>query len=441
MTHSHQVHRRGVSGVNAFADTTASRFGAEPAYTPPAPTTTEDPVVTPGYQVESGNGSVVGYVRRSAEDRRGRPLVTQMETIRRYVQEVLVPRAPPGTVDGVRAFYIDNGISGTTEPSLRPGMSRLLQDIKGLVRPHVVVYDATRVARAVETGIEFKRLLDCSGASLHLAQSRAVVEGSNQEMLFTINLQLAASERVAAITRIRSAFAQHPQWDPRRYGLQFSGAGSTAVDDPVACEVITQIRTWYETEGVSPTEIAKRLQIQTGGHPYRKIEVDHDASVASHTLVHKKNSRLIPWSTADVLRIIRYHKFQWKGERTLQTLKSEIAEAQSRGESISTFFASHRGLSYDGVRINRAMLRKQGFSEDMLPWKRRAFELTCAWVRSERYSVDDIAAMLNREVPRPGSTGWTRQTTWRLIAQARETVRQENEEAHHRELDHRRKRI
>lgn len=430
MAYFHQS--RKATGVAAYAP--PARFGAEGLADDAVDEAT---TVAGATTTTSSRSTVFGYLRRSAEDRRGRPLETQRDTILRYVADFITPRAPRGTADGVREFFIDNGVSGTTDPASRPGMSKLIETVRSTPRAHVVVYDATRVARAVEAGIEFKRILDHAGASLHLAQSRAVVEGSNEEMMFVINLQMAASERVAAITRIRSAFRSHPNWDPRRFGIKFAGAGTTPQIDVEETALIEEMKNLYESKGEktwTPSEIAKYMQIRTGGHRYRKIRVDHAASAAAGKLIHQpppEDKQIVPWTAGDVIRIATQNKWVWGGGKTKADLEREIEEARRTNDDVcvESFFAAHKGELYDGVRINRAMLKRY-FTDEMVPWRRRALELVCAWSKNDRNSIDDIAAMLQKEIPR----AWTRQTVWRLTKQAREIIERENAAAREREL-------
>lgn len=369
----------------------------------------------------SGEGKVFAYMRRSAEDRRGRPLHAQEETIRAYVRECLEYKLLPSDVNGVREFFMDNGISGTTAPQDRPGMSKLIAAIQSIPRSHVVIYDPTRLARSVDVGTEIRRIFERAGATLHVAQSRMTVEGANQEMMFGINLHMAAAERTAVITRIRTAFKHHPDWDPRRsFGWKFTGRGEAPIPIPEEQETLAFIKELYQSkELLSTLEIAKRVQERTGGRRWRCKDADE---------VAQRNGTLAKWTGSEILFLARKHKWKWGGDAlastgakvfTREDLKAEAEREIANGGDLETFLKAKAGYMCDGVKLNRAML-KNYFPEALPAWKREAITHAIPWVRSEKHSIDDIAALLNQEVPLPGGKRWPRQSAWRIYKLASE---------------------
>jgi DNA invertase Pin-like site-specific DNA recombinase len=358
----------------------------------------------------SGVGGVFGYLRRSAEDRSGRPLYAQTEAIRAYVEKDKI-----GGGDGtVREFFADNGVSGTAGISLRPGLKSMVEAIDKLLDDpshrgsvHVVVYDATRLARSPDVGSAIKKTLEERGVSLHLAASGMLVSGSSSELLFGVGLQMASSERAATISRIRNAFKyKEGEWDPRgSYGWKFNGAGTRPTPIPEEQEIIREAREMYENQGMPVAAIAKALQEKHGNRRRRDKDAPADATVA--------------WIGNDVLKIARDGRWKSPTSITPKELGIAVEAARANGKNMEDFLEANGGKTVDGVKMTRGMLRIY-FPEHLPDWRRKALRLTRAWVRNDRHSIDDIAAMLTDQAPRPKNEGgvWARQTTWDMVQQA-----------------------
>lgn len=367
------------------------------------------------FPLGTGEGPVFAYVRRSAEDRSGRPLHAQIETINSYVAgcDCIVPRG-----SGIRKLYVDNGISGATPPDRRPGMSALIADLTAYTRQnlhsqtHVVIYDATRLARATDVGTALKSTFDRLGATLHLAQSRMVVRGETAELFFGLNLQMAASERTATINRVKSSFYHNPSWDPRRsYGWRFMGAGRPPEPVPEEQAVLAEIEQMYTVDGLSVSEIAR---VVSEKHGPRRVRREGVAAAAADDLMTATNPTTTPWSTTDISFLARKKGWKWSGGNSISDIEAEIFAAREEGTTLDEFLERHRGMMVDGVKINRAMLKRYFLSE-MPEWRMRAFAMMEKWCRDPKYSIDDLANLLTEEVPRPDGRGWARQTTWRIM--------------------------
>jgi DNA invertase Pin-like site-specific DNA recombinase len=366
----------------------------------------------------TGKGGILAYVRRSAEDRSGRPLHAQFETISHYVRDnlSLTMRGSSGMSDvqcddyvsnGIRKFFVDNGISGATHPSKRPGMSALLVEMETIMSTppyipiHIIVYDATRLARSIDVGSQLKASFEKHGATLHLAQPRMVVEGANAELFYGLILQLAASERTATISRVKTSFKHNPDWDPRRsLGWKFDGSGTKPVAIPEEQELLSRIRAMFEGEGLKVCEIAAKIQAETGGRRCRRVGA--------------ADTETICWTGPEISFLAKKHGWKWGGGKTLADLENEIDAAVAKGTNSEEFLIANRNTFYDGVKINRAMLRK--FYPETLPeWKAKAHHLMQTWIRQDKFSVDDLSNMLNENVTRPDGKGWARQTAWRIM--------------------------
>ena len=120
------------------------------------------------------------------------------------------------------------------------------------------------------------------------------------------------------------------------------------------------------------------------------------------------------WTGTEITFLAKKHKWKWGGGLTIKDLEKEAEFAKREGKDLETFLKEKKGTRYDGIKINRAMLKKY-FIEAQPKWKAIAIERVRVWIRQEKHSVDDIANMLKDEVSRPGKEGWPRQTVWRLI--------------------------
>ena len=365
----------------------------------------------------SGLGCVVAYLRRSSEDRTGRPLVAQIETIKQYVQDTLAyslarTRKSSETfedaidrianVECVREYFMDNGISGTTPPENRPGLSgalKLLISLRSCGNPaHLVVYDATRLARSVAVGSIIKeKFLEQQGINLHLAQSRLLVEGRNADSIFNLGLQMASYERTSTITRLKSTFKYKKDWDPRKsFGWRFNGAGVTPTVVESEQVILGKLKAMYEEPGAkSATEIAKQIQSETGPRERR------DGGEGT-----------VDWTGTDVKFLARKHSWVWGGENTIEDLRRDVSNCIRSGGNSEEFLKDNAGKKYNGAKLGKAAIRNY-FPELQPEWKRQSLELVRVWIKQEKYSIDDISEMLQKAVNRPG--GWPRQSTWRVV--------------------------
>jgi DNA invertase Pin-like site-specific DNA recombinase len=360
----------------------------------------------------SGRGVIFAYVRRSAEDRSQRPLAAQIEIIDKYVKDCLSHLG-----GAVRIYFGDNGVSGSTAPEKRDGMTALFTALHSVIEEighssaHVVVYDASRLARSINIGSQVKNMLERIGATLHLAQNRMLVEGANAELFFGLNLQLAASERTATISRVRASLRNRPDWDPRKsLGWKFDGAGTVPVELPEEQQILTYIRKMFEVDGKKVAEIAKIVQTEFGPRRRRR---PGDLG---------KND----WTSTEISFLSRKHKWVWGGGPSIASLEAELDTMPSEEikGSVEHIFHQKQGQYYDGVKINRAMLRHLIGVDGIQEWRFAAIKLAQQLLKQEKHSNDDIVNMLNENTPRPGlmpgdpPRGWPRQTGWRVIQDA-----------------------
>jgi len=382
----------------------------------------DEPAPTGERYCGTGRGRVLAYLRRSSEDGRGRPLEAQREAIWSYVEDCMAREALPGEVDGVRRFFDDNGFSGTCGIAERPGLRALLEELASLPRAHVVVFDATRLARSVGVGNAIKEQITLLGATLHLAHQRAKIGNPMMAMLFGLQLEMAAQERQSGIARTKSAFRAHLGWDPRKsFGWHFEGAGKEPTKIDEEQKILAEMRVLYEGDALSVSEIARALQTKHGSRRQRSYRESSPT----------EDSRLVEWSGADVAFLAGKHHWLWGKDspRAAELLRRKDLEAQTqeavaRGESLDDFLRARRSAVVDGVRINRAMLKR--YFIDALPaWKRSALEKCVTWVSEQSYSIDDICIMLNEMAPRPGGKQWPRQTVWRMCKDAERIARAE----------------
>jgi DNA invertase Pin-like site-specific DNA recombinase len=360
----------------------------------------------------SGEGGIFVYVRRSAEDRSGRPLSAQIATIREYIKEYSSSRF--SRIDSVRSYFGDNGVSGSLPAEKRDGLSALLKEVEEVTKAnpslkiHVIVYDATRMARSVGVGTALKEKFERWGVTLHLAQPRMVVEGANAELFFGLNLQMAASERVATITRVKNSFKYRPDWDPRKsYGWKFDGSGTVPEIMEEEQNHLKHMKTLYEQEGKTVSEISKTLQLETGSRRSRRKGASDTETLA--------------WTGTDVSFLASKHKWKWGGGKTFGDLEEAVDQARTLGETMEEFLERNSGLLVDGVKINRPMLKKV-FVESQPEWRQRALARMQVWVKHEKFSVDELVDLLNENAPRPGGVKWARQTAWRVIKEAEHIV-------------------
>ena len=340
----------------------------------------------------SGKGGIFGYIRRSAQDRSSHPLESQIGTINKYIEEYSKSRLEGYA--NVRTYYIDNGVSGSLAPEKRNGMNALILEIKDLIEMkrnnritsdtvsssvssktrtfikggiHVITFDATRLARSLNIGTSLKSLFENLGITLHLAQPRMVVEGSNADMFYGLNLQMASAERIATIKRVKNSF-EHKDWDPRKsFGWKFEGSGNKPIELPEEQIVLDQIKNLYEKDGLKMTEIVKIIQTETGGRRVRKNGVETDENVK------------IPWTTTELSFLAKKHKWVWGGGKSVKALELEIISEREKSEfnedigvynlSLEIFLEKNRGTFIDGVKLNRAML-KRFFPESQNSWKK-----------------------------------------------------------------------
>jgi DNA invertase Pin-like site-specific DNA recombinase len=406
----------------------------------------------------SGVGGILAYIRRSAEDRSGRPLRAQVESISSYVVECLVPSltgkeanvyaaasALSEKKEFVREYFTDNGVSGTTEPSKRDGMRRMLQLMNIIIKEektpvHIVAYDATRLARSISIGSTLKSSFEAAGVTLHLSQTRMKIEGASADLVFGLNLQIASSERTSTINRIRNSFAHNPDWDPRKsFGWRFDGAGTTPVPLEDEQAILREMQDAYEVKGESAYDIASALQAKYGGRRWRRghdgdaADVDDgdaadadDGDVGAAERHHRSvegGSDLAKWTSSQIIFLAKKHGWKWgrKGGKTMDDLDQEaFVAAHERGERMSEFLRSRRGTLYDGIKLTKGMVRHIFPNESMPPYRAEAFRLVSVWLKQEKHSIDDMAAMLNdsKDAQRPDGKQWPRQTTWRIVREA-----------------------
>ena len=352
----------------------------------------------------------------------------QIETIQEYVREC--SKRHFGGNREIRFYAGDNGVSGSLDPERRDGLRTLLAEITRVLDSedlsresekikggiHVVAYDATRLARSVSVGTLLKERFEKMGVTLHLAQPRMLVEGANADLFFGLNLQLAANERVATIKRVKNSFEHRPDWDPRKsYGWKFEGAGKPPVKLSEEQATLEKIEKMFVVDGLRVCEISKTVQQETGGRRVRRLGAeDHE---------------MVPWTSTEISFLCKLHKWVWGGGNTFVDLEKITDSEKDADETLTMedFLERHRGEIFNGVKINRAMLKRY-FPDSRPPWITKAIERLRVWIRSEKYSVDDLVDLLNDQVPRGDSAKsktWPRQTAWRLV---RETESLEKKE-------------
>lgn len=367
----------------------------------------------------SGKGGIFCYSRVSSEDRGSKPLDVQIKTMEEYVRDYGKTNLNDKNNYGIREIYIENGMSGGAPIEKRPSLSALLKNIeflqndRGIDSFHIVCYDLSRLSRSVETGTKIKAFLDSRAITLHLAASRNIITGSNAELFFGLNLQMAANERISTIKRVKQAF-KYKEWDNRLgYGWSYSGK---AGDKPIEIEseqlILKEIRELYEKNGMSTAEIAKFIQEKHGQRRSR----DKDA----------KEGTMLDWSSPDIAILARLHKWKWGGEgMTRSQLENVIATARAEGIEMEEFFKKNKGTKIDGVKINRPMLKKY-FIEANSDWRRTVMNRLQFWIKQEKYSIDEMIDMLNEQAPRPDGDGkWARQTAWQAIKDAENLIESE----------------
>lgn len=361
----------------------------------------------------TGRGVVFAYLRHSFEDRTSRSILSQEETINAYIKECMIPNdtAP----FGVRKYFIDTKVGGSRSISHRPGLKDLFDQLAAHSedRPHLVTYDLSRLAKNARAGTEIRDALIQHGVTLHLAKSRTVLGGK-------IALAKAFADpiehRPRTPPRARDLYKCQPEWDPRKsYGWYFPGAGKAPVEVPDEQAALRLMKGLYEG-GFRVANIAKELQSQFGNKRHRKF-----------TSPPSLDSGGSPWTGHEVAFLAKKHKWVW-GVRPpdhappQETFGRSDLEAAARnaiagGQTLERFLKTNKGKYYDGVKINRAMLRHY-FTTEMPKWRQEAFEICRQRMRSKGCSTDVIRDLLNERVQRPDGKPWSRQTAWRLLKEA-----------------------
>lgn len=382
--------------------------------------------------VGSGEGGIFAYVRRSSEDRKGRPLKTQFETITDYVTKYSRDITDREKSLGIRKFYIDNGISGSTRYVLRHGLSELLNDMdaysKSLIgkdrigegKIHFIVYDVSRLARDASVGSEIKALIENQhGGVIHLASQGLCIKDSTTDMLFNMSLSAAASERTATMLRVRTAFRHNSHWDPRKsFGWKYEGSGQTPTELEDEQEILKEIHELYSKQGLTLSEIVQIISAKYGPRRWRGIH-DLDSS-------KEDPPKTIAWSTPDISFLARKHGWRWGGPFTHLDLEEHIYFSKRREETFEEFLKKYKGVLCDGVKITKVVLSPY-YMTTLPKWKALAHAKVKQWIQKDDKSVDNVVDLLNEQVPRPDGFGWTRQTTWRIMKKMQHEIKREHE--------------
>lgn len=388
----------------------------------------------------SGLGHVFAYVRHSCEDRATRRIPTQIEAISSYVRECMVAEglAP----FGVREYFIETGIGGGRSVAARPQMRKMFDQMASLATAtpniHLVIYDVSRLARTPKAGREISEGLLAHKASLHIARTRALYPYPDGIM----RLFLASRHRPLSPAPPRNVYKCQPEWDPRKsYGWYFPGPGRAPIEVPEEQVVLKYIKCRYE-EGARVADIARDVQTRFGDKSHRRFLAPPSDEPISKS----------PWTGLEVTFLANKHRWVWGGKavafapapdhhpppdqvaggtdepsnfKTRAVLDEDARAASRSGETLESFLARNRGNYYDGVKINRAMLKRY-FTDAMPEWKRVAGEVCRERARLKGCTTDVICALLNERAPRPNGNPWPRQTAWRMLKEAQAAIEAES---------------
>ena len=365
----------------------------------------------------SNEGAIFAYVRRSAEDRSIRPLTTQIEVIEKYAQEMFKTEEA-STTPIITKYFGDNGVSGAIAPEKRDGLRALFEALdEASHKPcpngiHIIVYDASRIARNASVGTLIKDRIDRCGGVLHLAQNKMAVTTSTADLFFGLNLQMAASERAATISRIRTTLQTKKDWDPRKsFGWQFKGAGIKSDELPEEQVILTEIKNLYEKEGKNIADITKEIQTKFGNRRCRQTKT--------------QNENEVQWTQTDISFLSKKHNWVWGQENTLKVLEKKCIDFSREGKNTEEVFKILKGQYFDGSKVNRPVIRRFMGGAQLPEWKQCAINTVSTLIKNERFSNDDIVDVLNEKHKRPPLQPggeeriWPRQTGWRFIKEVR----------------------
>lgn len=419
VSESEQCGFEGIYGLQECADMVSahSSIFAPSIFAPSIVASPTEAVPAPTFSVSalipSGQGEIMVYMRRSFEDRDLRPFAAQAESIHAYIKDLMACEglAP----HGVREYFVDDRVGGTRPIVKRPRLSALFEAVAGLEGAHIVVYDITRLARNAVSGVEVRDALAASRATLHLSRSRTSARGSSElARIFSDPLPPPQTS-----PRVRSAYKRQPGWDPRKsFGWYFPGAGKAPIEVPEEQIILKYLKAKFEN-GDLVADIVRDMQAKFGNRRCRRY------TAISETTVADDECASAPWTTSEITFLTKKHKWVWgrtsaEGAPKFPTRKELEVEARAQarlGVKLETFLAQRRRTYYDGVRINRAML-KLYFPEAIPDWKQTALAVCREEAISERCSIDSVCAALNARALRPGGKSWPRQTAWRFFKEA-----------------------
>lgn len=359
----------------------------------------------------SKKGKAYAYVRRSVADRSGKPLISQILAIEKYVKEYGKQNLEGETT--INTFYGDNGVAGSMPVSKRPGLNSFFNDVKGknLGKIHLIVFCVSRLSRTANCGTEINKELSNINAVLHIASTFSVITGPEQTFIFTINLFMAQNERRACIERTRTAL-RHKDWDPR-VGYGYELVDKVKKEIPSEQKVLKIIKDLYENEGKLVVEIAKILNTQ--GFKRRDEGNWTGRSVGfickRNEFVFKEDSKFIE----DDKNIILI-----KDKTDLLEKIQKYKENDEENHTPEGFLKSFDGakLYFNGVKLIKSSLTNYIQS----PEQKAMFDRLTTWIEEDIYSNDDLIEKLNDEFPKKEGKSWTPQAAWNRIKIIRDNI-------------------
>lgn len=385
----------------------------------------------------TGIGNVFAYVRLSTEERTGKQITSQIESIQNYIEywDTIDPfdhkqTRPPEQRTGIRKFYFDNGVPGSFGIDARPQLKQLFADIVAFnaekktilemdVSNVLVVYDVSRLTRSTKVGEEILEMTISHKTLIHTSSNRQILRKKGDKMMFKMLVMMAAQERSETQKRVRSHFeTQRKKWDPRKsFGWRFLGAGTKPEEIPEEQVILEEIRELYEDQGRPTAEIGNFIQSKHGSRRCRQLLPLKDGSMPDDVLVK--------WTGTEISALAKRNEWTWGGSDGVNCIKNErelhkmALKAEEDNINLDRFLELHRGKLVDGVRINKLMLKERHFVSEMPEPKKKAF--ICLFdslpkdIEDDEQSIDDYMVLLGVKVPRANGEKWPRQTVWSLL--------------------------